>query len=198
MAIVPNALPSQWFKVPLMMDPPPRGRRLAAGFDDLNRLTLAATCSVLPLCRDREVALLVRLVPESIRIKVDSQLLELAAICLLEEASALAGSNVEGGWLVVETCRESGRAELRMIACGHRRPAADNGAVRAARQVVEAHGGSLDITIEGDQTTFATSLPLSEPEKGGIEARVDLSAARVAPPLPMKPEPWRATTCRST
>lgn len=202
MATIPVEPPSVWLRAPKLRS---RSRRhTSSDVDDLNRVTLAATCEALPLCRDRGVTLLVRLVSEAICIWADSRQLEQATICLVEEASAVASLSGEGGWVLVETIRTGLRAELRMTSCGCRKNQEITESVRAARQVVEAHGGSLEVTEDGGQTTLSTMLPLSEPGMGDLEERIDapgnlpISRPPKLGPVPLKlgplgPRPWLVT-----
>jgi len=144
------------------------------------------------------------LVSEAIRIWADSQQLEQATICLLEEASSVATLGGEGGWVLVETIRAGQRAELRMTSCGCRKDTGISDSVLAAQQVVEAHGGSLQVSVDGEQTTISTVLPLSEPGMGDLEERIEapgnspISRPPMQGPVPWKvgplgPKPWLVT-----
>lgn len=168
MATIPNELPREWPGIPSRHE---GGRRLTADLDDLNRITLAATCEVLPICRHRGVTLFVRLVSEAIHVRAHARLLEKAAAWLLEEASALASLDGEGGQVTIETIRAGCRAELRMIACESQMRPGSSDVLLAVRSVLEAHGGSLDVTEGVEGTTFSTMLPVSVPGKGELGMR---------------------------
>ncbi len=145
--------------------------------DDLNRVTLAATCDVLPLCRDRDVTLLVRLASEAMHVRVDSPMLE-RAIFLLLEASSCCAQLVEGtGKVEVVTTRRRDVAELSASAARSavsRVPMSFDQLLPRARSVVEAFGGTLIVIEQLNQIVFKAKLPLLPPSTGELEQRVAL------------------------
>jgi hypothetical protein len=145
--------------------------RVTSDLDDLNRIALAAAHEVLPLCRHRGVALLVRLVPEAISIRARGKLVEKAATWLLEDVSSLACAAGGDGHVTVETCRVGRCAELRVTAGGTTGGPESSEIVLAVRRVMDAHGGSLIVAANGDETTFSMVFPAVAPGSGELGAR---------------------------
>lgn len=169
MAIMPNGLPGG---AAYSFTSGVERRPLMGEVDDLNRITLAATCEVLPTCRSRGVTLVVGLAARSIEIRADSRRLERAVACLLDDATALATTTGAGARVRVQTGVVGERAELTLITAGLMGGVVALPSLPTAQWIVEAHGGSLRIVEEQDRTTYEASLPILEPSQGNVEDRV--------------------------
>jgi hypothetical protein len=147
--------------------------------DDLNRITLAATCEVLPLFRDRDVTLLVSLASETMHIRVESRLVERALFTILEAASCCAQLDQGCGRVRVETYRQGEQAIIRTTAYDGELaiPATIPEILLVrARALIEAFRGAVTIDQRPGQTCFFASLPIFNPGAGELARHVTLSA----------------------
>lgn len=183
MATMPSSAPNVWTNSPI---PSVFGRPQLDDIDDLNRLTLAATCEVLPACRDRGVTLLVGLAADPIQVKGDSHRLERTVACLLEEASRISTMTGAGARVRVETARTRTHGEVRVITAGVIATGLSPEVFPAASRVLAEHGGTLRVVEEpGRRITMHVRLPVHVPDPGRHEDRIEVPGVEDSPARPV-------------